>query len=157
MDLHASMGRTREPKRLRTDASALVATCAGLHSRLAARRITQFLDRELAGRGVSTAQLGLLAQIAAASDDTLGALAQRTGLDPSTVSRNLRALEGDGLVEIAVAEWCGSRRRVRGGACPAAVERDRDTHPRVRMWGTPPKVLSGAGITSVRHERQSGR
>jgi DNA-binding MarR family transcriptional regulator len=40
---------------------------------------------------------------AAAQDDTLGALAVRTGLDQSTLSRNLRSLERDGLVEIAAA------------------------------------------------------
>jgi DNA-binding MarR family transcriptional regulator len=94
--------RMQQQKTLRTDATSLVGTCAGLHSRLAARRITQFLDREIASCGLSTAQLGLMAQIAAAADDTLGALAQRTGLDQSTLSRNLRGLEADGLVEIAI-------------------------------------------------------
>jgi len=113
MQIHASVGKRRqEPKRLRTDATALVETCAGLHSRLAARRITQFLDRELGGGGLSTAQLGLMAQIAATTDDTLGALAQRTGLDQSTLSRNLRALEADGLVEIATVESDLRRRMV---------------------------------------------
>ena len=58
------------------------------------------------------AQLGLLAQIAAASDDTLGALAKRTGLDQSTLSRNLRTLEDDGLVEIAVVKADQRRRSV---------------------------------------------
>jgi DNA-binding MarR family transcriptional regulator len=96
--------RRQAPKTLRSDAAMLVATCAGLHSRLAARRITQFLDREMIEAGLSTAQLGLMAQIAAATDDTLSALALRTGLDQSTLSRNLRALEADGLVEIAMVE-----------------------------------------------------
>ena len=50
------------------------------------------LDRELAGSGLSVAQLGLLAQIAAAADDTLGALARRSGLEQSTLSRNLKRL-----------------------------------------------------------------
>jgi DNA-binding MarR family transcriptional regulator len=104
--------RKHEPKTLRTDATALVEVCAGLHSRLAARRITQFLDRELADGGVSTAQLGLLAQIAATTDDTLGALAERTGLEQSTLSRNLRALEAEGLVEIATVETDLRRRMV---------------------------------------------
>lgn len=90
----------------------LVATCAGWNSRLAARCITQFLDREMAGSGLSVAQLGLLAQIAAASDDTLGALAQRTRLEQSTLSRNLRTLEGEGLIEIAVVETDLRRRAV---------------------------------------------
>jgi DNA-binding MarR family transcriptional regulator len=104
--------RTQPPKTLRDDAHALVAACAGWNSRLAARRITQFLDRELAPCGLSAAQLGLMAQIAAAADDTLGALARRTGLDQSTLSRNLRTLESEGLVEIAVVESDLRRRAV---------------------------------------------
>lgn len=99
-------------KTLRTDARALVETCAGWNSRLAARRITQFLDREVAGCGLTAAQLGLMAQIAAAADDTLGALARRTGLEQSTLSRNLRTLEGEGLIEIAVVETDLRRRAV---------------------------------------------
>lgn len=55
------------------------------------------------GCGLSLAQFGLMAQIAAAPDDTFGALAERTGLDQSTLSRNLRGLEAAGLVEIVIA------------------------------------------------------
>jgi DNA-binding MarR family transcriptional regulator len=99
-------------KTLRTDARALVDSCAGWNSRLAARRINQFLDREMAGLGLTVAQVGLMAQIAAISDDMLGALAQRTGLDQSTLSRNLRTLEGEGLIEIAVVETDLRRRAV---------------------------------------------
>jgi len=101
------MSAPRQPsKSLRADARAVIEACAGWNARLAARRITQFLDREMAGSGlgIGVAQLGLLAQIAAAADDTLGALAERTGLDQSTLSRNLRTLEGEGLIEIAVVE-----------------------------------------------------
>lgn len=97
---------------LRRDAAALVGACPGLNSRLAARRISQFLDRELAGSGLTLAQLGLMAQIAAAEDDRLGALARRTGLDQSTLSRNLRALESAGMVEIAIVEKDLRRRAV---------------------------------------------
>jgi DNA-binding MarR family transcriptional regulator len=53
-----------------------------------------------------------MAQIAAASDDTLGALARSTGLEQSTLSRNLRTLEGQGLIEIAVVESDLRRRAV---------------------------------------------
>src|SRR5690242_8193803 len=103
---------TRPRKTLRRDAHALVEACAGCNSRLAARLVTQFLDRELAETGFGIAQLGLLAQIAAAEDDTLAALAQRTGLDPSTLSRNLKAMTREGLVEIAVVERDLRRRAV---------------------------------------------
>ena len=99
-------------KALRADARHLVAACAGWNSRLAARRITQFLDRELADTGLGAAQIGLLAQIAAAGDDTLGALARRSGLEQSTLSRNLRTLESAGLIEIAVVETDLRRRAV---------------------------------------------
>jgi DNA-binding MarR family transcriptional regulator len=90
----------------------MIEACAGWNSRLAARRITMFLDREIAGLGLTVAQVGLLAQIAVISDDTLGALARRTGLEQSTLSRNLRTLEGEGLIEIAVVEADLRRRAV---------------------------------------------
>ena len=99
-------------KTLVRDAQAAVASCAGWAARLAARRITNFLEQQMHGSGLSLVQFGLLAQIAAASDDTLGALAERTGFDQSTLSRNLRGLEAAGLVEIAVAEGDQRRRAV---------------------------------------------
>jgi DNA-binding MarR family transcriptional regulator len=99
-------------KTLRSDARALIESCAGWNSRLAARRITQFLDRELEGIGLSIAQLGLMAEIASIPDDRLGALAERTGLEQSTLSRNLRTLEREGLIEIAVVEADLRRRAV---------------------------------------------
>ena len=64
------------------------------------------------GAELSLAQFGLMAQIAAGPDDTLGALALRTGLDQSTLSRHLRGLEAAGLVEIAIAENDLRRRAV---------------------------------------------
>jgi DNA-binding MarR family transcriptional regulator len=91
-------------KTLRSDARALAETCPGALCRLAARRITQFLDAELADTGISSSQLALMAQIAAAEDDTLGALAERSGLEQSTLSRNLRTLENAGFIEIAAVE-----------------------------------------------------
>jgi len=62
--------------------------------------------------GLSLSQFGLMGQIAAAPDDTLGALAERTGLDQSTLSRNLRGLEAAGFVEIAIADEDQRRRAV---------------------------------------------
>jgi DNA-binding MarR family transcriptional regulator len=99
-------------KTLVRDARAALAACACWSSRLAARRITNFLEERMAGSGLSIIQFGLMAQVAAAPDDTLGALAERIGLDQSTLSRNLRALELAGLVEIAIAEADQRRRAV---------------------------------------------
>jgi DNA-binding MarR family transcriptional regulator len=97
---------------LRAEARRLAVRCAGLGSRAAARRITQFFDEALAGSGFSLAQIGLLALIATSEDDRISALAARAGLDPSTLSRNLRALEREGLVEIALVEKDLRRRAV---------------------------------------------
>ena len=102
----------RPRKTLTADAARAVAVCAGLNSRLAARRITAFLEARMAGAGLSLAQFGLLAHVAAAADDTIGGLAERTGLDQSTLSRNLRGLEAEGLVEIAAVERDLRRRAV---------------------------------------------
>lgn len=104
--------RTQSPKSLRADARTALQTCAGLNLRLAARRTTQFLEAHMAQSGVSFAQFGLMAEIAAAADDTVGALAAHMGLDQSTLSRTLRTLEGEGLVEIAVVESDQRKRMV---------------------------------------------
>ena len=103
--MHTPMDSTTQlPKTLRTDALQALEICAGWNARLAARRITQFLEKRMIGSGLTIAQFGLMAQIATASDDTLGALADRLGLDQSSLSRNLHALERDGLLEIAIVE-----------------------------------------------------
>jgi DNA-binding MarR family transcriptional regulator len=94
------------------EARAAVEVCAGRNARLAARRITAFLNRRMQGSGVSLAQFGLIAQIAAAHDETLSDLAQRTGLDQSTLSRNLQVLEASGFVEIAAGDADARRRAV---------------------------------------------
>jgi DNA-binding MarR family transcriptional regulator len=104
--------RKQPQKTLIQDARAMVEGCPGWNSRLAARRITRALDHAMADLGLSSAQLGLMAQIATLADDTLGALAERTGLEQSTLSRNLKILERDGLIEIAVVEKDLRRRAV---------------------------------------------
>jgi DNA-binding MarR family transcriptional regulator len=99
-------------KTLVSDARAALAQCAGVNVRLAERRITHFLEQHMSDAGLSLAQFGLLAHIAAARDDTITALATRVGLDQSTLSRNLRGLEEAGLVEIVTAEQDLRRRAV---------------------------------------------
>ena len=97
-------GNRPQPRTLVSDARHVVEHCAGINVRLAARRITHFLETEIRATGLSIAQFGLMAHVAAAKDDTIGGLAERMGLEQSTLSRNLRALENAGLVEIAIVE-----------------------------------------------------
>jgi DNA-binding MarR family transcriptional regulator len=111
--MHTFMAKTTQPRKtLRSDALQAIEACAGWNSRLASRRIIQFLEKRMIGSGLTVAQFGLMAQIAAASDDTLGSLAERLGFDQSSLSRNLHALERDGLVEIAIVERDQRRRAV---------------------------------------------
>ncbi len=104
--------KAQSPKTLRTDARTALETCAGWNLRMTARRVTQFLEERMGGSDLSFSQFGLMAEIASAPDDTLSALAERMGLDQSTLSRTLRTLEGDGLVEIAMVESDQRKRMV---------------------------------------------
>src|SRR5580698_2285117 len=80
MYLHTLMPRPKQPlhETLVADARAAVEACAGWNARLAARRITGFLNRRMRDSSVTLAQFGLMAQIAAARDGALSELAQRT-------------------------------------------------------------------------------
>ena len=102
----------KETSGFRGELRALAAGCAGLGLRQAARRVTLLHDEALRDSGLSLAQIGLMALIATSIDDRMAALAARAGLDPSTLSRNLRGLERDGLIEIATVEKDLRRRAV---------------------------------------------
>jgi len=114
MYIHVLMMQRKQASRatLVADARKAAETCAGMNVRLAARRITRFLEARMLATDLSLAQFGLMTHIAAAGDDTIGALAERAGLDQSTLSRNLRGLEREGLVEIALVEQDLRRRAV---------------------------------------------
>ena len=88
MYLHTLMPTPKQPlqETLIADVRAAVDAFAGWNARLAARRITGFLNRRMQDSSLSLAQFGLIAQIASARDDTLSDLAQRTGLDQSTLA-----------------------------------------------------------------------
>jgi DNA-binding MarR family transcriptional regulator len=83
-----------------------------MNIRLAARLISRFLESRMQATGLTLAQFGLMTHIASAGDDTIGSLAERAGLDQSTLSRNLRHLEQAGLIEIAAVEQDLRRRAV---------------------------------------------
>ncbi|MBE0626363.1 MAG: winged helix-turn-helix transcriptional regulator [Burkholderiales bacterium] len=75
----------------------------GWHSRLASRLLTAELDQGLAASGLTSTQFGLMCLIASSPDDTVGGLAERAGLNQSTMSRNVDVLARSGLVEVATA------------------------------------------------------
>lgn len=80
--------------------------CPCLRIRRATRHITQLYDRILADAGLTANQFGLLAylvraELAGESGLSIGNLAERAGVDPTTLNRNLKPLEGKGLVRDA--------------------------------------------------------
>jgi len=92
-----------------------LAQCTCLRLRRAARRVTQIYDHRLEPAGLTIGQFGLLAQLHGASLQGSGglsirALAERRGMDPTTLTRNLKPLKAQNLVADAAD---ASDRRVR--------------------------------------------
>jgi DNA-binding MarR family transcriptional regulator len=76
------------------------ADCNCLAVRQAARYITQFYDQYLAAAGLRTTQYGILARLKRQGPMSINALAAQLVLDRTTLGRNIRPLERDGLIVI---------------------------------------------------------
>jgi DNA-binding MarR family transcriptional regulator len=89
-----------------SDASA---GCVCFHLRRSARTVTQFYDHTLAPSGLRATQFTLMTVIRRTGGLPFSSLAEVLGMDRTTLTRNLRPLEREGLVKVAP----GSDRRVR--------------------------------------------
>ena len=87
----------------------ILASCACHRVRIAARAVTRAYDEALRPAGLRATQLSVL--VAAATDEPLSitALAKLMGMDRSTLTRNLRPLEAEGLLEIGAEGWRRTR------------------------------------------------
>jgi DNA-binding MarR family transcriptional regulator len=79
-----------------------IMSCPCLRMRRATRQITQLYDHVLAGAGLTANQFGLLAYLCGAdlSNEgglSIGNLAEKAGVDPTTLNRNLKPLDAQGL------------------------------------------------------------
>lgn len=74
--------------------------CTGFRLRKAARRLTQVYDHALAAHGLTVTQFGLLAMLARDGAMPLGHLAEKAGMDRTSMTRTIRPLERDGLVRL---------------------------------------------------------
>jgi len=74
--------------------------CNCLAVRQAARYVTQLYDRHLAASGLRTGQHGILAKLKRRGLMTINELAAELVIDRTTLGRNLRPLERDGLITI---------------------------------------------------------
>jgi DNA-binding MarR family transcriptional regulator len=74
--------------------------CNCLAVRQAARTVTQFYDRYLAAVKLRTTQYGILARLERQGPMSINALAAELVVDRTTLGRNIRPLERDGLIAI---------------------------------------------------------
>jgi DNA-binding MarR family transcriptional regulator len=84
------------------DALPMPDLCNCLAIRKAARHVTQHYDRFLAPLGLRTTQFSILSQLSRLGPRTINELAAHLAMDRTTMGRNIRPLERDGLVAIAV-------------------------------------------------------
>lgn len=74
--------------------------CHCTRARRLARALTEIYDAALAPAGLKVTQFGLMRMVGRLGRPTITALAEATGLDRSTLGRNLKVMEKDGLVEL---------------------------------------------------------
>ena len=75
--------------------------CLCIELRTAAQQLTSLYDRALEASGITITQFSLLHKIQVLETPTVKALAEVTGLDRSTLGRNLRVLVKQGLITMA--------------------------------------------------------
>lgn len=84
-------------------------TCTCFNLRKASRAITQLFDEKLQPSGLLITQFTILVAVSVAGSGTMNDLADGLGMDRTTLTRNLKPLEKQGLITIVP----GSDQRVR--------------------------------------------
>ena len=99
-----------KPKKVRlTSALETGHICACFNLRRASRAVTQYYDEALRPAGLRATQFTLLTALRVRSSISVNDLADRLGMDRTTLTRNLKPLERSGWVEIQA----GADKRVR--------------------------------------------
>lgn len=75
--------------------------CAALRARMAARKLTRTYDKALKPAGLKITQFTLLIAVEEGSAKSLTALADILALERSSLVRNVKLLEDEGLIEAA--------------------------------------------------------
>ena len=78
--------------------------CYCTQSRRIERALTDTYDRALASSGLKVTQFSLLRMVARLGSPTISALADATGLDRSTLGRNLKVLHKDGWAALSAGD-----------------------------------------------------
>jgi DNA-binding MarR family transcriptional regulator len=87
----------------------LSTTCHCTRLRRAAHAATRIYDQALAESGLTSVQFSLLRTISCIERPYISVLAEATGLERSTLGRNLRPLEKAGLIELGRGEDARTR------------------------------------------------
>lgn len=75
--------------------------CAAFNLRRTTRAVTQLYDAGLREAGVRSTQYAILVAVAKAQPVSVGALAAIILMDQTTMTRNLRLMETEGLIEVS--------------------------------------------------------
>src|SRR5918912_3286841 len=95
-----------------TDLEAIGKACFALHARMTARLLSRAYDAAMRPADLRLAQFGLLGAIAHGSATSETALAERLGLERTTLVRNVKLLEEKGWIEPIPGRGRGVRHRL---------------------------------------------
>ena len=87
----------------------LIDSCVCTRLRTAARMATRAYDEALRPADINASQLAILAAIDVDSTTSIGALSKRLMMDRTTLSRNLKPLERERLIELGAEGWKRSK------------------------------------------------
>lgn len=120
--------------------------CTCLSLRKATRRVSQIYDRMLEPHGLTVTQFSLLGHLNTFDGISIGVLAGKLAMDPTTLTRNIRPLERRGhLLSLADSQDGRSRRlhltadgrKVYASAKPAWARAQRHVDKVLDVSGTP--------------------
>jgi DNA-binding MarR family transcriptional regulator len=95
-----------------TDLEEIGKACFALHARMTARLLSRVYDAAMRPADLRLAQFGLLGAIAHGSNPSETALAERLGLERTTLVRNLKLLTEKGWIEPLSGDGRGVRHRL---------------------------------------------
>jgi DNA-binding MarR family transcriptional regulator len=120
--------------------------CACFNLRKSARAVTQFYDRILKPSGLRGTQFTLLAAIAMNESMNISNLAQALVMERTTLTRNLRPLERQGLIKISRGEDQRSRE------VTLATEGSQRLAAALPLWSqAQDRLQKGLGLQRLRH------
>ena len=116
--------------------------CVCFNLRWVTRKVTQFFDAEMRRHGIRPTQGTILAALNARDSWSMAELSDWLGMDRTTLVRNLRPLQRDGLVELGG----GGRAVGWNWRSPPKAETNWETPP---AWRQPKAPQSKLSVKSV--------